>query len=172
VVKRKKVSHKKMTPISHAILSQSIVVGYNQNMQTIRTSNILAAAGLTPTKARLQVLNECIKMSKPATVTDVAAKVGSSAHLATVYRILEKLVTNNILHRVDFHEGKFRYEFVHAHHHHIVCDECGDIAEIHDDKIESLVTQAGKKSGYLMTNHTIELFGLCKECQRIPQHVK
>jgi Fe2+ or Zn2+ uptake regulation protein len=100
------------------------------------------------------------------TICDVAKKVGSTAHLATIYRTLEKLATANLLTRVDFQEGKFRYEYVHDHHHHAVCEGCGKVAEVQDDKLENMMDKIKVEKGFSITRHALELFGLCRSCQQ------
>ncbi len=135
-------------------------------MQNIRTQHLLVNAGIEVTAARTRVLDICLNANSPLTVADVAKKVGSAAHLATIYRTLEKLATANLLTRVDFQEGKFRYEYVHDHHHHAVCESCGKVAEIQDDKLENMMEKIKVERGFSITRHALELFGLCRSCQQ------
>lgn len=135
-------------------------------MQNIRAKEILVRAGLEATPARIKVLTTCMSATHPLSVADVVLKVGSTAHLATIYRTLEKLASANILSRVDFQEGKFRYEYVHDHHHHAVCESCGKIAEVQDDRLEAVMGNVKVGSGFSITRHALELFGLCRSCQK------
>lgn len=135
-------------------------------MQNIRTKQLLENARVEATAARTRVLDICLNANSPLTVADVAKKVGSTAHLATIYRTLEKLATANLLTRVDFQEGKFRYEYVHDHHHHAVCEGCGKVAEVQDDKLENMMDKIKVEKGFSITRHALELFGLCRSCQQ------
>jgi Fur family ferric uptake transcriptional regulator len=126
---------------------------------------LLLAKGIKPTTSRLKILAACIDEDIPLDVDDVAKKVGDKAHLATVYRTLEKLVSAGLLERIDFQEGKFRYEYVHDHHHHAVCDSCGKVEDVTDAGIEAIESRIKKESGFLVTKHAIELFGFCNTCQ-------
>lgn len=135
-------------------------------MQNIRTSKLLEDSGIEATAARTRVLDVCLNANSPLSVADVAKKVGSTAHLATIYRTLEKLATANLLTRVDFQEGKFRYEYVHDHHHHAVCEGCGKVAEVQDDKLENMMDKIKVEKGFSITRHALELFGLCQSCQQ------
>jgi len=141
-------------------------------MQTIRTKNLLKEAGIEATPARLRVLDICISAGQPLTVEDVAKKVGGKAHLATVYRTLEKFVISGILTRIDFQEGKFRYEYVVDHHHHAICESCGSIAEIKDNNLENVMHTLKVGRGFSISRHALELFGLCHGCQLKGSHVK
>ena len=135
-------------------------------MQNIRTSKLLEDSGIEATAARTRVLDVCLNANSPLSVADVAKKVGSTAHLATIYRTLEKLATANLLTRVDFQEGKFRYEYLHDHHHHAVCESCGKVAEVQDENLESMTGKIIVEKGFSITRHALELFGLCKSCQQ------
>lgn len=136
-------------------------------MQTIRTAkNILFDHSLEATPARVKILAACLAARNPQSVADVAIIIGDDAHLATVYRTLELLVKATILTRIDFQEGKFRYEFVHDHHHHIVCDNCGRVSEVQDPAIESKLCKIKVENGWNITRHALELFGVCKECHK------
>lgn len=131
----------------------------------IRALNLLKHAGLSPTSARQKILTVCLRAKYPLSVSEVAALVGD-AHLATIYRTLEKLATANLLTRVDFQEGKFRYEYVHDHHHHAICEHCGKVAEVQDPQLESMMSRLRVAHGFSITRHALELFGLCTTCQK------
>lgn len=135
-------------------------------------TEIISSKGISPTKARLQILSICMKASTPVDALYVASKLGNTAHLATVYRTLEKFASLGILTRVDFQEGKFRYEYVHDHHHHAVCESCGSIAEVKDNHLEKAMNAVKIGAGFSVTRHALELFGLCQGCQPKGSHVK
>ena len=88
--------------------------------------------------------------------------------LATVYRSLELLAELGILQKMNFGDGRSRYEFndddVH-HHHHLICVNCGDVLEFEDDLLESLETAIAKKSEFKITDHQLKFYGYCKKCQ-------
>ncbi len=140
-------------------------------MQTIRINEILANAGIEVTAARQKILEICFNARSPLSVADVAAKVGHHAHLATIYRTLERYATARILTRVDFQEGKFRYEYVADHHHHAVCEGCGKIAEVQDKKLEKVMDNLDVGRGFSITRHALELFGFCSNCQKKGHYV-
>jgi len=48
----------------------------------------------------------------------------------TVYRILDFLFKNQIIERVEFGEGKYRYELKKNHHHHLICTNCGRVQDV------------------------------------------
>mgnify|MGYP000288938213 CR=1 FL=1 len=138
-------------------------------MQTIRISkDLLVQNNLEATPARIRVLSICLGSETPLLVEEVASKVGSTAHLATIYRTLEKLVKVGILEKIDFHEGKFRYEYPRHHHHHAVCESCGKIEDVVDTQSEigSIEARVAQESGFFVTRHIMELFGICNKCRQ------
>lgn len=142
-------------------------------MQTIRTSNdLLTSKGLEATPARSQILSICMKSELPVDVNYVKAKIGKHAHLATVYRTLERLVDTGLIERVDFQEGKFRYEYHRSHHHHAVCNDCGNVEDVADTvaEVKAIEGRLRKESGFLVTKHALELFGTCNKCQKKGLH--
>ena len=51
------------------------------------------------------------------------------------------------------------------HHHHLVCERCGRTVEI-EPPDEDWVHTIAQHYGYTMHTHTVEVFGLCPQCQR------
>lgn len=129
-------------------------------------SQILSSKNLKPSIARTLILRICMNSNLPLDVDSVASNMGTKAHLATVYRTLEKFVSAGILEKVDFQEGKFRYEFMHDHHHHAICNSCGKVEDVEDKGIEVIESSIKSKTGFTVTRHALELFGLCNKCQR------
>ncbi|MGE5675667.1 MAG: Fur family transcriptional regulator [Mycobacterium leprae] len=88
--------------------------------------------------------------------------------IATVYRTLELLVDIAVLKKIDFGDGRARYELsdedVH-HHHHLVCTNCGKIIEYEDDLLDSLEHAIERKTGFLVRDHLAKFFGICAECR-------
>lgn len=88
--------------------------------------------------------------------------------LATVYRSLELFVENDIIHCVDFGDGRKRYEYGDQkgedHHHHAICLRCNKVIEINDDLLNNLERQVASEHGFKVNYHELKLFGYCKTC--------
>ncbi|BDA79460.1 transcriptional repressor [Leptospira kobayashii] len=86
---------------------------------------------------------------------------------ATIYRILSIMVEAGLLEEHDFGKDYKYYEHIigHAHHDHIICIQCGKIVEFVDDRIEELQTNAAKQNGFVITGHSLNIFGICEACQ-------
>ncbi len=89
---------------------------------------------------------------------------------ATVYRTLKHMTQCALARELDFGDGRFRYEpeYNRRHHDHMVCTQCGSTIEFLNPRIEELQEQVGKKHGFKITSHRMQLFGLCKKCRKAP----
>ena len=90
--------------------------------------------------------------------------------LATVYRSVELLQKLGILNKIDFGDGRTRYELSAANpelhqHHHLICLHCKKIIEFEEDLLDSLEHFIEKKSGFQIVNHEVKFFGYCSECK-------
>lgn len=83
----------------------------------------------------------------------------------TVYRQLDKLLSEDKVIEVELGDGKKRYETKsHGHHHHVVCKKCGLIEDLEFD--ESLFfSKLYNKTNFKIENHNLEFFGLCIKCK-------
>ena len=80
--------------------------------------------------------------------------------LATVYRTVKTLEERGILAKVEFGDGRARYEAAgRAHHDHLIDVDTGKIIEFVDPEIEALQEKIAAKLGYRLTGHRMELFG-------------
>jgi len=88
--------------------------------------------------------------------------------LATVYRTLSLLTESGLAAELDLGDGQKRYELNYAHEHHddMIFTECGKIIEFHNESIENLQKEVADHHGFKMTSHKLDLFGICKECQK------
>jgi Fur family ferric uptake transcriptional regulator len=129
--------------------------------------NILKKKGVRATRARLSVLNVLQNITQPvdiAYIVEAINKEGRGCDQATVYRCVELLVKKGLVRQVDFREGKYRYELVGDHHHHLVCSGCGKVEPVYDDCLALTDTDIVDKYSFKVTEHHLEYFGLCQKC--------
>jgi len=89
--------------------------------------------------------------------------------LATVYRTLELFCEFDIIHAMDFGDGRKRYEFCDDsgdghHHHHLICEQCNKIIEVNEDLLDELESRITRDYQFSISNHQLKMFGICKEC--------
>ncbi len=91
--------------------------------------------------------------------------------LATVYRNVELLNELGILSKIEFGDGRARYELsstdpqVH-NHHHLICLKCKKVIEFDEDLLDDLEKFISKKADFKIVNHEVKFFGYCSECRR------
>ena len=95
---------------------------------------------------------------------------GSSIGLATVYRALQDMAGGGDLDTVRNQTGEvlYRQSVQPAHHHHLVCRQCGRTQEIEAPSVEKWARTIAEQYGYTDINHELELFGLCADCAAGP----
>ena len=87
--------------------------------------------------------------------------------IATVYRTLTLLEENGLVSSISLGTQGKKYEIANKpHHDHIICDTCGKIVEFENEEIEALQQAIATKSGFKLTNHIMQLYGICDECQQ------
>lgn len=103
-------------------------------------------------------------------VYTIVRKQAPEIGLATVYRTLELFSELDIVQRLDFGDGRQRYEINETstphHHHHLICLSCGKVREFGDDLLETLETAIAKRSKFAIVDHQLKFYGYCQECQR------
>jgi len=86
--------------------------------------------------------------------------------IATVYRTLSLLEDSNMVTSLSFGAQGKKYELgAKNHHDHLICTECGSITEFVDEQIENRQHVIANELGFLMKDHSMQIYGICKECQ-------
>ncbi len=86
--------------------------------------------------------------------------------LATVYRVLTQFEAAGLVMRHHFEGGHSVFEMMtEDHHDHIVCTKCGKVEEFFDEVIEAQQQKQAEKKGYTISDHSLYIYGLCKDCQ-------
>jgi Fur family ferric uptake transcriptional regulator len=89
---------------------------------------------------------------------------------ASVYRVLDELVSLQLVSRLEVGQGIARYEPIHPsgahHHHHMVCRRCGDVIPFEDDELERTLDRVAGRVTFAVAEHEITLRGDCGRCQR------
>lgn len=89
-----------------------------------------------------------------------AARRDAAISLATVYRTVKTLEEAGILEKVDFGDGRARYEDAERDHHdHLIDMENGRVIEFVDPEIEALQEKIARKLGFELLGHRLELYG-------------
>lgn len=130
-------------------------------------NNLLKEFGLKVTKARILVLESLEKSKYPLDIETLYKKIKKSKiDLATLYRTMSSFEEKGIIRRVDLRKDTVLYEMNRGHHHHIVCIKCREIEDFENKELEKVLNIISRKSLKFknITDHSLEMFGLCREC--------
>ena len=90
-----------------------------------------------------------------------AAKVDPKISIATVYRTVKLFEEAGILDKLEFGDGRARYEDAERDHHdHLIDVNSGDVIEFVDPEIEALQERIAAQLGYKLVGHRLELLGV------------
>jgi Fur family ferric uptake transcriptional regulator len=86
---------------------------------------------------------------------------------ATIYRTLDWMVEAGIARRVDFGEGRFRFEhsYRHPRHFHLICKTCNQAFEFLSSDIEALVEEVAGARHFEPGQSVLQIYGTCESCQ-------
>ena len=137
----------------------------------------LKAAGHRITGPRRVLLRLVAESRVPLSVQELHAAANKligadedeeALNVVTVYRFANLLVELKLARRIEFGQGYYRYERAEPqegpHHHHMVCEGCGVVEDIHDCIVTDWAAALAEKSGFRVERHQLELFGTCANC--------
>jgi Fur family transcriptional regulator, ferric uptake regulator len=134
-------------------------------------NRFMAERGLKPTRQRTLIIDTFFNNPGHLSVEELWNKVRATdprVSVATVYRTMKLLAESGVADAHAFGDGQTRYEAAvgREHHDHLICTRCGDIIEFENDRIEAMQDAVARKHGFRVTSHKMELYGVCKSCQR------
>ena len=134
---------------------------------------LCAAREVRLTSLRRRVLELVWRGHRPVgayEILDVLRADGRSAAPPTVYRALEFLLDQGLVHRIesrnafigcvspgDSHSGQF-----------VICGRCGDAVELHDEDIAAAARRGAERLGFRVQGQTVEIRGVCPDCIAAP----
>ncbi|SMC93099.1 Fur family transcriptional regulator [Primorskyibacter flagellatus] len=122
------------------------------------------AKGLRMTDQRrtiAQVLEEATDHPDVEELYARASARDAAISIATVYRTVKLFEEAGILERLEFGDGRARYEDAEREHHdHLIDMQSGEVIEFVDPEIEALQEKIAEKLGYRLKGHRMELYGV------------
>ncbi len=131
----------------------------------------LASGGQRWTKGRRAVVDAMKETVAPMSVTELQSAVGPDVPLSSLYRIISDLVDAKVFIKLEFAEGFARFELdeeLAAHHHHLVCNTCGAVADLELGDLETMLdgtaASVKRQTGFVVQTHRLDFFGMCAGC--------
>jgi Fur family ferric uptake transcriptional regulator len=100
-------------------------------------------------------------------LVDVIRREDARISRATVYRTLQWMVEAGIASRVDFGEGRFRFEhsYRHPRHFHLICKTCNQSFEFLSSDIEALIEEVAHARQFAARQSVLQIYGTCEACR-------
>ena len=98
---------------------------------------------------------------------DLVRREAAGIGRATVYRTLQWLVGAGVARKVDFGEGRSRFEpsYRHPRHFHLICTSCHSSSEFLSSDVESLLEEIGAARRFTTRQATVQISGICEQCR-------
>lgn len=135
-------------------------------------TRVLSEAGFRRGGARSAVIDLLDRQHCALSAYDIEALLGAGGERkvarASVYRILEQLEDHRLVTRIEVGQGVARYEAARPdghHHHHLVCDSCGEVTPFEDDDLERSIAKVAERVPFDVAEHEIVLHGACRDCR-------
>ncbi len=130
-----------------------------------------ARKGLQLTDLRRQLLSLILEADGPSTAYQLLARLKESRANATpptVYRVLDFLMQQELIHKVERLNAFIPCTEADHHHDHpvqfLICRQCGSVAEIEDHAVSQALEHAAELKGFHPGNAVVELDGTCAAC--------
>lgn len=134
----------------------------------------LAALDQRYTRGRRAIVEALNAADRPLTVPEILSGTGRDVvPVSSAYRNLTVLLDAGVAHRLPGADEFARYELAEelaGHHHHLVCEKCGKVADVDtSSRLEKALAEAARvaaaENGFDVTGHRIDLLGLCADCR-------
>lgn len=129
----------------------------------------LRPAGTKRSSKRDRIVNVFLKQEGHLSADDLVAvmkREDSRISRATVYRTLQWMTDAGIARKVDFGEGRFRFEhsYRHPRHFHLICKTCNRSFEFLSSDIEALVEEVAAARAFTARQSVVQIYGTCESC--------
>lgn len=142
-----------------------------------RSSNLineLQTRGMRVTPQRAIIFEAVENLEGHVTAEDIfqeVQRVNPYISLATVYRTLELLQDLNLVTPTNLGGSQTFFALEgHGTHHHLVCQQCGNIQEFSDELLESLRDSLRQQHGFKAQVSHMSIFGLCRACREAEEN--
>jgi Fe2+ or Zn2+ uptake regulation protein len=101
-------------------------------------------------------------------IADLLRQRHTNVGVASIYRALELLERLKLVQRFEVGDGTGRYEPAYPdgeHHHHLVCDVCGNVTAFEDEDLERAIHKLAHRVDFEIGAHDVTLRGECPTCQ-------
>ena len=135
------------------------------------SKDLLTSVGLKRTKGRAIILKELETRKDHFNAEKLYSSLiqkGEKVSRPTIYRTLKLLEKLYFIERFDIKKNCFYFEPLSQKkdHGHLICERCSKIIDFTSRGLEILKSEVGKSSDFKLNNISVQIFGLCGNCQK------
>jgi Fur family ferric uptake transcriptional regulator len=137
--------------------------------QPMDMNSRLSELGYRLTPQRLMVVKAVEEADSHISAEEIYLQIRARyphMNISTVYRTLELLSELGLVTETDMGDGRVRYHSIgKGHHHHLVCQKCGEIIDVEESMLRPLRDEIGQRYGFKVDMKHLAFFGLCSKCR-------
>ncbi|MHB8124328.1 MAG: Fur family transcriptional regulator [Desulfitobacteriaceae bacterium] len=137
-------------------------------MDAIQILRQLKDKGVRFTPQRQAILEFLLRTDTHPTAEDIYQDVKAKfpgVSLGTIYNTLNMLKEHGHLLELSYGDMSSRFDGNAKNHYHVVCSGCGKVIDYHRPLIQ-LEQEAEEKTGFQVTGHRLEFYGICPQCRK------
>ena len=146
---------------------------HNQCIQSAlaRADKLCTEKKLRLTPIRHRVLELIWQSHKPIKAYDLLAQLSDEHHIEkppTVYRALEFLLDNHLIHKIESSNAYIGCEFEHVAGacQFLICDQCEEVKEVKEPSLNATLMKTSENEGFTPRQTHVEIHGLCAQCSK------
>ena len=132
-----------------------------------RIEKLCVESGLKMTEQRRVISRVLSAASDHPDVEEIyrrAVVIDAKISIATVYRTMRLLEDAKVIEKLDFRDGRARYEENRdEHHHHLIDVNTGEVIEFKNEELERVKAKIASELGYEILGDKLELYGVKKK---------
>ncbi len=111
-------------------------------IDSLKIRDLISSKGIKVTPQRMRVLEAIYNLNNHPTadkILEYIRKKDPNIGSGTVYKVLETLVDNGLIKRIETEKNVMRYDGIIEHHHHLYCIKCDYIEDYKNEKLDNLL---------------------------------
>ena len=132
-----------------------------------RFAAFLKARGQRRTPERFAVLDALYSTADHVDADTLYVRLkndGVRVSRATVYNTLDLLLESDLAARHQWGQSQAKYERAWAYwqHDHLICEDCGEILEFCDPRLQEIQESVAEVYGFTVSRHALTVYGSCR----------
>lgn len=147
--------------MNHSVVEDSIEKMKNENIR------------ITP--QRHAILEYLVDSKIHPTADDIYKALANrfpNMSAATVYNNLRLFVKIGFVKELAYGDASSRFDFSSTQHYHAICESCGKIVDLYYPVLDDVEMVAENLTGFQVTHHRMEVYGICPDCQAKGIHIE